>query len=165
MFKHTKGLVLAALLACSLAACTGGEPTALDSNNGATATPVHKLANDLSCAGIPNGNVTAVEETPFTITVPRFTTGLHINAAVYRDDPNTPGIQTYYCRDYNAKVTWVPGVYNWTFYLRVDQQTNQDIYMTALQKTEFSPSGDGMVSFGATYLGVSDASPTEITIN
>lgn len=62
---------------------------------------------DLNCIGLPNGGVVGVVVTPSFDTVhvtntPHYDT---LTAAVWRDDPNAPGIQ-FYCRDYSASVTW-----------------------------------------------------------
>ncbi len=68
---------------------------------------------ELNCQGVPNGGITLIYMDPVRSTIHYVYTPHQdtIYAAVYRDDPNTPGEQVY-CRDFNAAVTWTTHFYN-----------------------------------------------------
>ena len=77
-----------------------------------TAPDPGKPSFSLSCAGIPNGGIVGVVVTPPVDTLWRFQNtppGLPradtLTAKVFRDDPNTPGIQ-FYCTDATVTVAW-----------------------------------------------------------
>jgi hypothetical protein len=87
------------LVVLALAACQS-EPTQPTS----PAVKPDLSIQSIDCAGVPNGGVVLIVSTP-TLTVSSLVPFGVTHADVYRDDPNTPGIQVY-CQDFNAAVTF-----------------------------------------------------------
>lgn len=120
MTRFARSLV-AALAVAILVACSDSmsEPTRQEVQTAARAllgnTEVVSGLNTsrlmLDCSLVPNGSITLVEFAPSTDQLYWDTSDGTADsdfrsAAVYRDDPGTPGEQTRYCQDFSQSITF-----------------------------------------------------------
>jgi hypothetical protein len=99
--------VLVLLVGLGLWACSDSSDSTGPSRPSVPHVAFSLPGGTLNCADVPNGGVVKIVTDPSATTI-HLTLTPHsavVTAAVYRDDPNTPGIQIY-CRDYNTAVTW-----------------------------------------------------------
>ncbi len=101
-----------------LAACSGDSPTAP-----VPGKPLfsHQAPPADDCTLFPGGSggVVKVETIPAAATLemyPPTLQGGYVRAKIWRDDPNTPGVQLNYCRDYHVAPSWTllnPSIVDW----------------------------------------------------
>jgi hypothetical protein len=92
-------LVTAALVAAGLGAlaCSSEAPT------GVAEKPDLSIQS-IDCRTVPNGGVVKVNTEPASIDM-HWHNYANATAQVFRDDPNTPGVQIY-CQDFVVAVVW-----------------------------------------------------------